>query len=170
MAANAYADEIDSNIQYGLISEQTEPSKQALVDGVEKQTTIALDIEVAIDGLIKGKSIALPLFDKDYLISIDKTYVGAEDVVTYAGNVYVDSQKEPVGDILLTHGGGLVYSLISTEGGVFQIIPNSEDKATDYSLQKMKLRAEIKRILQVLLDNTLTEMSQVTTWLTFLIL
>jgi hypothetical protein len=136
MVAATYADEID--IQHGFISELIKPSKQASMDEVEKQTTILLDIEVAIDGLIKGKRIALPLFDKEYQIYIDKTYPGSEDVVTYAGNVYLESQKESVGDILLTHGGGLVYGLISTEGNVFQILPNSEDKATDYSLQKMK--------------------------------
>ncbi len=140
MAASAYAqiDEIDPNIQYGLISGSTEPSKQTLAEDVEREAIISLDIEVARDALVNGKPIDLPLFDEDYLISIDKTYPGSDNVVTYSGLVYSDNEKQPVGDILLTYGGGLAYGLITTPSGVFQIIPNSEDRATDYSLQKMR--------------------------------
>jgi len=140
MAANAYAqtDEIDSNIQSGLIVEYTEAAGQTLAEDVEQEATISLDIEIAKTALVKGTLINLPLFEEDYVISIDKTYAGSEGVVTYSGLVYSDNEKEAVGDILLTYGGGLAYGLITTPSGVFQIIPHSDDKASDYALLKMK--------------------------------
>jgi len=104
---------------------------------VERQAAVNLDIGVAEQALLTGRLMALRMFNSEYLLSLDRSSPGSAGVITYSGNVF-DHENNPIGDILLTSGEGMYYSLMRTMDGIYQISPAAETPNAPHVLQKMR--------------------------------
>ena len=138
LSIDAIGDNSSRVVLEGFIDNAPQKIKaQTLKQDVEKQATVFLELDVAIDALVNGDFIELLLFDKEYLMTIEQTQAGSPGVITYIGSIFNSHYEKLAGNVLITSGNGSVYGLISVTGNTYQLIQNGEEADT-YLLQKMK--------------------------------